>query len=184
VGFVARWLTNAINLGLSLLLSFAAMQVPALTHEYTAALLQVAQDVRRDIDQREASAKHFYQLSAASDEAIITALRPFEPSNAETLAGSLDRARSLRAAYDRITNTPPLLQPAVAVIDMMEDLKGYKTAVLSTMFHSYAPQLVINSGSAVYGAIGLMIGSFLAQLIISGIGRLRRSRDRGRRVAT
>ena len=184
MGLLARWLTNTTSLALPLGFAFAAMQVPALTHDYTAALLQVAEDVRRDIDQRETSAKHFYQLAGGSDEEVIAALKPFEPSNAETLKGSLDRARSLRAAYERVSAATPLLQPVVAVADMMEDLKGYKTTVLGTVFRVYEPQLVVNSGSAIYGLIGLAMGSFLAQLILSGIARLRRSAAPARRPAS
>ncbi len=50
-GFVARWLSDALRLGLALALGLAAMQVPALAHGYAAALLQIAEDARRDIEQ-------------------------------------------------------------------------------------------------------------------------------------
>jgi len=98
VGLVARWLTNTTSLALPLGFALAAMQVPALTHDYTAALLQVAEDVRRDIDQRETSARHFYQLAGGSDEEIIAALKPFEPSNAEPACGLRARQRGHAAA--------------------------------------------------------------------------------------
>jgi hypothetical protein len=172
VGFVGRWLSEAVSLGLSLGFAFAAMQIPALTHEYTTALRQVAEDVRHDIDQREASARHFYNLSATTDDDVIQALRPFEPSNAEGLVASLGRARDLHAAYDRIETAAPILQPVIATIDFIEDTKGYKPSVLATTFATFVPQIVISTAAAVYGIAGLLIGSLLAQLVISLAGRL------------
>jgi hypothetical protein len=167
VGFVGRWLSEAISLALSLGFAFAAMQVPALTHDYTTALRQVAEDVRHDVDQREASARHFYNLSAATDEDVIQALRPFEPSNAEGLVASLGRSRNLNAAYDRIEATGPILQPVIAAIDFIEDTKGYKPPVLATTFATFEPQIVISAAAAVYGIVGLLIGSLAAQLVIA-----------------
>ena len=38
-GFVGRWLSDVLRLGLPLALALAAMQVPALTHGYASALL-------------------------------------------------------------------------------------------------------------------------------------------------
>jgi hypothetical protein len=174
VGFLGRWLTESVSLALSLAFALAAMQVPALTHDYKAALLQVSEDVRRDVDQREASAKHFYNLTASTDQDVILALKPFEPSNAEGLENSLDRAHNLRAAYDRIDATSPILQPVVAAADLIEDTKGYKSAVLGTMLATFAPQVVISLAAAVYGVLGLVVGSFLAQLIIAVFARLLR----------
>ena len=172
MSFVGRWLSEAISLGLSLGFAFAAIQVPALTRDYKTALLQVAEDVRHDVDQREASARHFYNLSAATDEDVIQALRPFEPSNAEGLAASLGRARNLHAAYDRIEANGPILQPVVAAIDFIEDTKGYKPSVLATTFATFVPQIVVSTAAAVYGIAGLLIGSLVAQFVISLGGRL------------
>ncbi|MBV9758484.1 MAG: DUF2937 family protein [Alphaproteobacteria bacterium] len=176
MGFVGRWLSEAISLGLSLGFAFAAMQVPALTHDYTTALRQVTEEVRHDVDQREASARHFYNLSATTDDDVIQALRPFEPSNAEGLVASLGRARNLRAAYDRIEAAAPILQPVIAAIDFIEDTKGYKPSVLATTFATFEPQIVISTAAAVYGMLGLLIGSLVAQLVISLTLRLFRGR--------
>lgn len=178
MGFVGRWLTDAISLGLSLFCALAAMQIPALTRDYTAALLQVAEDVRRDVDQREDSARRFYHMTASTDEAVISALQPFEPSNAQTLAGSLDRSRNLQRAHDRIESAPAILQPLVAGADIAEDTKGYKGVVLATSVASFTPQLVISAAAAVYGLVGLAIGSLIAQLVLSLLMRLVRAPDR------
>jgi hypothetical protein len=173
-GFIGRWLSDAIRLGLSLAFAVAAMQVPALTHDYAAALLQVAEGDRRDIDQREASARQFYHLRADTDEALIAALQPLEPSNAQTLTVSVDRTRALQAAYDRIQAAPPLLRPVVAVTDAVADAKGYKRSVLRTTFSIFTPEVVIGTASAIYALAGLVIGSFTAQAVISLLGSFAR----------
>src|SRR5690349_14400901 len=114
MGFLARWLSDALRLGLALTLALAAMQVPALAHQYAVALLQITEDARRDIEQRKNAAQRFYRAMDDTDEAIIAVLRPIEPSNAQALAASVERARALRAAYDRIEAAPSLLRPMVA----------------------------------------------------------------------
>jgi hypothetical protein len=174
MGFVGRWLGQAISIGFSLAGALAAMQLPAMTHAYRAALLQVSEDIRRDVDQREDSARRFYHLVAANDEAVIVALKPFEPSNAEGLTESLKRERNLRAAYDRITSAPPILQPVIAAADFIEDSKGYKAPVLGTMLSTFTPEIVLSPSAACYGVLGLVFGSFLAQLVIAGFTRLMR----------
>jgi len=183
VGFIARWLSDAIRLGLSLVFAVAAMQVPALMHDYAATLLQVAEDGRRDIDQREASARQVYHPKVDTDEALITALQPLEPSNAQTLAVSVERTRTLRAAYDRIQATPPLLQPMTAVADAITDAKGYTRAILRTAFTIFTPAVVISTTSAVYGLAGLVGGSFVAQVLISLVGSVVRLARHKRRNA-
>ncbi len=177
VAFIARWLSDAVRLSMSIAVAVAAMQVPALAHDYAAALLQVAQDGRRDIDQREASARQFYRLAGDTDEALIAALRPLEPSNAETLAVSVDRTRTLHAAYDHIQAAPPLLRPMVAVADAATDAKGYERAVLRTALSIFAPEVVISTASAVYGLAGLVAGSFAAHVLISLCGSFARPRS-------
>ncbi len=179
-GFIARWLSDTIRLALSLGLAFMAMQIPALTHEYAVAILQVAGDARRDIDQREASGRQFYHLPPSeTDEDIIAALRPVEPSNAQTLAASVERARVLQATYDRINSAPRLQQPVTAVLDLLADPKGYKAPVLWTTLDTYVPEVVISTSSAIYGLAGLGLGSLIGQIVVSLLGRAARSRRRG-----
>ncbi|HJS85633.1 MAG TPA: DUF2937 family protein [Acetobacteraceae bacterium] len=176
-GFIARWVSDAIRLALSLAFAVAAMQVPALTHDYAAALLQIANDERRDIDQRAAAARQFYHLKADTDEALIAALKPLEPSNAQGLAVSVDRTRTLRTGYDRIEAAPPLLRPITALADAIADATGYKGPVLWTAFGIFTPEVVISTASAVYGLVGLIVGSFVAQVLISLPGSLARRRS-------
>lgn len=166
-GFIARWLSDALRLGLPLVLALAAMQVPALAHGYTAALLQIVEDARRDIEQRKASARRFYRGAGDADEAVIAALRAVEPANAQALAASVERADALRAAHERIGSAAPLLRPVAALLDAAEDPRGDKWAVARTALDTHAPQVVLSAAAAVYGLIGLVAGSFLAELLVS-----------------
>jgi hypothetical protein len=183
-GFVGRWLSDALRLGLALALGLAAMQVPALAHGYAAALLQIAEDARRDIEQRKAAARRFYPGAGDADEAVVAALRAVEPSNAEALAASVGRAGALRAAHDRVQAAPPLLRPVAALLDAMEEgPRGDKWAVLRTALGTHAPQVVLSAAAATYGLVGLVAGSFLAELLMSAFGALAFTRrDRGARL--
>ena len=183
MGFLARWLSDALHLGLALALALAAMQVPALAHQYAAALLQIAEDARRDIEQRKTSARRFYRAAGETEEAVVAALRAVEPSNAEALEASVQRARALRAAHERIEAAPPLLRPMVAAYDAAEDPRGDKRAVLRTALDSHVPQVTISTASAIYGLAGLVLGSLVAEALTSLIGVFAGRRDRRSRVA-
>ncbi|MBV8526060.1 MAG: DUF2937 family protein [Acetobacteraceae bacterium] len=179
VGFVGRWISNALRLGLSLALALAAMQLPALAHQYAAALLQIAEDGRRDIEQRKAAARSFYPTVGETDEAAIAALRPVEPSNAQALEASIARIHSLRSAYDRLEATQPLLRPILALLEVIEDHTGDQRAILQTAVETHSPQVLLSTASAVYGVAGLLMGSFIAEVVVS-IARAfvpRRSRE-------
>ena len=146
------------------------MQVPALAHGYAAALLQIAEDARRDIEQRKAAARRFYRDAGEADEAVVAALRAVEPSNAEALAASVDRARAFRAAHDRIEEAAPLLRPVEALLDAAGSPRGDKWAVLRTALDTHVPQVVLSAAAAVYALAGLAAGSFLAELLVSAFG--------------
>ena len=181
MGFLARWLSDALHLGLALALALAAMQVPALAHQYATALLQITEDARRDIEQRKAAARRFYRGAGDSDDAVIAALRAVEPSNAQALAASVERAGALRAAHDRIQAAPPLLRPVTALLDAAESpTRADKWAVLRTALDTHAPQVVLSAAAAIYGLVGLLVGSFLAELLVS-MGRALASVGRERR---
>jgi hypothetical protein len=90
--FLKRWLSHSLRLALALLLAVIAMQAPAFTNDYAAALLQVSADARRDVDQREAAARQYYALQAGDDGSLIQALQAHEPANAET-PRALSRSR-------------------------------------------------------------------------------------------
>ena len=182
-GFLGRWLSDALRLGLSLAFALAAMQLPALAQQYAAALLQVSEDGRRDIEQRKASARRFYPAVGETDADVITALRPVEPSNAQALEASVERTHVLRAAYDRLEVIQSLLRPVVAVLDAVEDPRGDKRAVLRTAFDNHLPQVLLSAASAIYGIIGLVVGSFAAQALVSMAGALVRRRERKEQFA-
>jgi hypothetical protein len=171
-GFIGRWLSDSIRFGLGLLLALAALQVPALTNAYTAALLQISGDARRDIDQREDVARQYYRWTdKTTDAAVIESLRPVEPANAEGLAASVAREVVLRGTYTRLMETPALIRPLSAAWDVLIDDRGAKRAVLATAVDSHVPQVTLSLAAAIYGLAGLMLGLLLAQLLISLPGR-------------
>ncbi len=167
MNFLARWLSESLGLALALAFAVAAMQAPSLTHDYAAALLQVAREAGHDIDLRIAAARERYAITAEDDAQFVAALRAFEPSNAETLAAAMDRTRRLRAAYDRIAGAPPLLQPLVAVWDAIADAPGDRAMIRRTLLETYTPQLSFSTGAVLYGLAGLLLGTLTARLLLS-----------------
>lgn len=167
MNFLGRWLSDSITIASALLFAILAMQAPTFTQDYASALLQVWQDSRRDIDQRMASAHQFYGIAAESDDQFVAALKAFEPSNAQTLAMSLDRAHALQSAYDRITRSRLLLQPFTAVRDALDDDRGYKAAIWRTLLGTYSVQVSFSAAAGAYAFGGLLFGSLVAQLLLS-----------------
>jgi len=164
--FLGRWLGNSFSTALALVLGILAMQAPAFTRDYATALLQVATDARRDVDQREASARQFYGIDARGDDALIAALQPHEPSNAESLTRSLDRLRQLRQAYDDIAGQPALLQPVIALGGAIDDRGGYRQAIWQISLSRYNLQLELSLAAVVYGFGGVLLGSLIGQLML------------------
>lgn len=164
---LGRWFSQSLNLVLALLFALTAMQAPALTHEYLTTLSQVADAAKQDIEQRKASARQFYPITTDDNDQFVQALKAYEPSNAQTLALSIEKERALRAAYDRISASRPLLQPVTAAIDAVKDDKNYKASVWRSLLDSYEPQVSFAAAAAVYGIAGLLLGTFIAQLSIA-----------------
>jgi hypothetical protein len=163
---LARWLLHSIRLAAALGLGLLAMQAPAVTREYQAALLQLVRSSDEEIAQRKASAERFYGIATGDDERrFLAQLRAVEPSNAETLAAALDRERSLRASYDRIEGSPDLLRPIAAAKDVAGDQAGPRHQIAETVFASFAPQLDLSFAAAVYGLVGLFLGSLIGELL-------------------
>ena len=165
--FVGRWLSHMLSLVVALPFAVIAMQAPALTHDYAAALLQVTQDARFDIEQRKASARQFYSIAATDDAGVVAALKPVEPSNAATLVLSIERVHVLRGVYDRLGATPAVVQPLVALSDAFDDPHGYKAAVWRRLLGTYDMQLSLSTAAILYGLAGLFAGSLAAQLCLA-----------------
>lgn len=177
-GFTARWLGDSVRLGAGLSLALAAMQVPAVTQAYDAALFQIAEEGRRDIAQRKELARQYYQLPDGTDAAVIEALRGREPSNARGLEVSVAREGVLRAAHARIAAAPALLRPMVAAWDAADDPFGSKWAVLRTALDQHVPQVLLGTAAATYGLAGLVLGLLLATLALTLLGALTGRRAR------
>ena len=166
---LGAWLHNSIRLAAALGLAILAMQAPAVTREYQAALLQLVRSSDEDIAQRKASAQRFYNIPTDDDERFISQLRAVEPSNAETLAGAFQREKSLHASYDRIERKPELLRPIAAAEDVIVDDRGTRRDIAQTVFESYAPQLDLSFAAAIYGLAGLFLGSLIGELVTAAI---------------
>ena len=95
----------------------------------------------------------------------------------------MERTRALRAAYDRLEVAQPLLRPVIAALDAVEDPRGDKRAVLRTALDTHVPQVLLSAASVIYGIIGLVVGSFIAQALVSMAGALVRRRDRKEQFA-
>jgi hypothetical protein len=167
---LSGWLAYSIRLAAALALGLLAMQAPAVTREYQAALLQLVRSSGQEIAQRKASAERFYGIAAGEDEGrFLAQLRAVEPSNAETLAAALDRERSLRASYVRIESSPDLLRPILAAKDVASDEAGPRRQIAETVFDSFAPQLDLSFAAAVYGLVGLFLGSLVGELVAAAL---------------
>jgi len=155
------------------------MQIPAVTHAYAVALLQVAQDARRDIDRRETDARQYYHLpDTAGDQAVIAGLRPVEPSNAAMLAQSVSRAAMFDATQARITGAPLLSQPVVAAWDAVMHPEADKVDVLRTSLATYVPQISLEVSAVIYGIAGLVLGGLLGHSLSAMSGAVAASRRR------
>jgi Protein of unknown function (DUF2937) len=167
---LSGWFAYSIRLAAALGLALLAMQAPAVTREYEAALLQLVRSSGQEIAERKASAQRFYGITAGDDEArFLAQLRAVEPSNAETLVAALDRERSLRASYDRIEGSPDLLRPIAAAKDVAADESGPRRQIAETVFDSFAPQLDLSLAAIVYGLIGLFLGSLIGELLAAAL---------------
>jgi DUF2937 family protein len=173
---LGRWLSQSINLIFALVLAVSAMQAPAVTHEYLSTLSQVADAAKQDIEQRKASARQFYSIQTDDNDQFVAALKAYEPSNAETLGLSIEKERALRAAFGSISESRPLLQPITAAIDAVRDDKDYKATIWRGLLASYEVQIRFSVAALIYGLAGLLLGTFVAQLLISVFSILRPGR--------
>ena len=164
--FLGRWFSDALRLGLSLAGALLFMQAPALSHDYVAALRQVADAQRRAIAGREATARSYYDLPSASEADLMATLRDREPSNAAGLDQSRTEAASLATGAARIDQSPPLLHPLVAAWDLATSPDEGKRAVAEQAVRSFAPALQLSAAALVWALAGVVLGSFLAQILL------------------
>lgn len=163
---LAAWLLHSIRLAAALGIALVVMQAPAITREYQAALLQLVRSFDQEITQRKESAQRFYGITPDEGEGrFLSQLRAVEPSNAETLAAAIDRQRGLKASYDRIERSPALLRPIKAAEDVAADEEGSRRQIAQTVFEGFAPQLDLSFAAAIYGLVGLFLGSLVGELL-------------------
>jgi hypothetical protein len=159
---LGRWVADCLELTFMLAGAVLFMQIPTVTHAYVVALQRVAQEARHDIDQHEANARQYYNLPSDTDNAaVIAALRPREPSNAEALQESVARTAMFANTAGRVAAASPLNQPITALLDASRQPNPDKLAVLQTSLETYVPQVTLGLAAAIYGIAGLLIGGLL-----------------------
>ena len=165
--FLGRWLSDALRVALILAGGLLLMQAPALSHDYAAALRQVAEAQGRDIAAREATARGYYpELQAASETELLAALNSREPSNAAGLEQSRARTTALEAALDRLDQSPPVLRPVAALWDLLIAPDAGKRAVAGQAIQSFVPAVQLSAAASAWALIGVIVGSFLAQILL------------------
>lgn len=166
MGFFGRWVADCLEFAFMLAGAVLFMQIPAVTHAYVVALQQVAQQAQHDIDQRVSAARQYYHLPPdAGDDAVVADLRSVEPSNAEGLQQSISRATMFANTAARIDAASPLNQPITAILDAAHRPDPDKLTVLNTCLDTYVPQLAFNTGGALYGIAGLLIGGLVGHSV-------------------
>jgi DUF2937 family protein len=178
--FLQRWLADWLTFALALVCAAGTLQGPSLAHEYAAALLQVGREARRDIEQRMTSARQFYAIAPADDAAFLEALRKVEPSNAETLVAAIDRAHRIELAYGRIADARPLFQPIIAAWEVLSGPRDDTAGIRQTVLETYHPEVSLTAAGAVYGLVGLALGTLIARAVLALLSGLRRGRERER----
>jgi hypothetical protein len=58
------------------------------------------------------------------------------------------------------------LRPIIAANDVAEDEGGCRQ-ITATVFGSFAPQLDLSFAAAVYGLVGLFLGSVIGELVVA-----------------
>lgn len=182
MGLLTRWLAQALRLALPLMLALLAMQLPALAHQYEAALQQVAEAGRRDIAQRLAAARQFYPDAAGSDAQVMSTLQQREPANAKALHVSVVRTEALEDAHARVAGVAAVLRPIVAALDVTDDPTGEKQLVLQTTIATYSLQIELAGEALFYALAGLLVGAFAAEALCAGSGAAVRRFRRGGKV--
>jgi hypothetical protein len=171
MGLPRRWLAHSLTLGLGLLFAGLAMQAPALTHDYMAALLQVERELQQDVDQRVATARRVYSFAAADADGVAAALADLEPANAESLARSNARVRRLGAAWRTLDATTPVARPIVALAEEGLD----RAEIRRTLLETFEPRISLTVDAGLYALLGLLTGALMARLLLAlarGVTRL------------
>ena len=78
---LGAWLLHSVRLAAALGMAIVAMQAPAVTREYQAALLQLVRSSGEDIARRKASAQRFYDIPIENEERFMARLRAVERRN-------------------------------------------------------------------------------------------------------
>lgn len=165
--FLARWLGQSILMAAALCGFFLAVQAPAWTEHYIAALQQRAQELQLDIDGRIETVRRYYALDAAlNTEEVRRLLTEREPANAAALRAAELRRATYENAHTRLTDSSAMLRPLLAARLVVTDA-GALSAVADSAFANYTPRLPLTLDALAYGVLGLVLALFLVELLFS-----------------
>ena len=69
----------------------------------------------------------------------------------------------------RIERSPDLLRPIIAAKDVAEDEGDRRRQIAEAVFDSFAPQLDLSFAAAIYGLVGLFLGSLIGELLVAAL---------------
>jgi len=171
MGLIGRWLSGTISIAAALIAAVLAMQAPALSEHYAAALFQRELELSRAIDLSLDSARSVYRLEGQAEDRVIDFLRQQEPASAQAIANLVDRREALRAAYDRIDGRSPAMRP----IALWQDYAGASPEtrdVLKSAIRTFHPEIQLSETAALYAVGGIALGTLAAQIVLWPFGRL------------
>ncbi|MCR9255933.1 MAG: DUF2937 family protein [Alphaproteobacteria bacterium] len=170
MGLIGRWLSGTLSITAALIGAVLAMQAPALSEHYAAALFQRELEIGRAIDLSLQSARSVYRLETQTEEQVIDFLGQQEPASAQAIGNLVDRREALRTAYDRIDARSPLSRPLV----MWRDYAGPTAVtreVLESAIATFKPEVQLSQTAAVYAVVGIALGTLLVQIVLWPFGR-------------
>jgi len=77
--------------------------------------------------------------------------------------------RTAAFPYDRIERSPDLLRPIIAAKDVAEHEGDRRRQIAEAVFDSFAPQLDLSFAAAIYGLVGLFLGSLIGELLVASL---------------
>lgn len=173
MGLIGRWFSGTISMAAALIGAVLAMQAPALSEHYAAALFQREQELGQAIELSLRSARSVYSLEGQTQEQVVAFLVGQEPANASVIQSHLQRQESLRAAYDRIDGRSPASRP-LALLNDYSGADPIAREVLNSALQTFSPEIQLSRTTALYAVIGIAIATFIVQLLLWPFGRLAR----------
>ena len=76
---------------------------------------------------------------------------------------------SAACAHRMSGSNTDLLRPIIAAKDVAEDEGDRRRQIAEAAFDSFAPQLDLSFAAAIYGLVGLFLGSLIGELLVASL---------------